>query len=272
MLLNIDHLSLAVRDLKSAVAQYTVLLGHEPSWRGTDGVEQARFQLDNLALELVAPGPGVVGNRIQAHIDNHGDSIWAIAFATADIAKTQHVLERRGIASTPAESKSQHGCMTSELARDATQGVTIFLVERKPDAMPPSSTTTCDANAAISGLDHIVIATPNPERAAALYGARLGLEMKLDRSNPEWGSRLMFFKCGDLIVEVAHDLKKGVSDAPDRAWGLSWRAPDIAAARERLMQAGVNVSEVRTGRKPGTQVFTARDHTASVPTIVIGRL
>ena len=85
------------------------------------------------------------------------------------------------------------------------------------------------------------------------------------------GFAIDVLKCGDLIVEVAHDLKKGLSDAPDRAWGLSWRAPDIAAARERLMQAGVNVSEVRTGRKPGTQVFTARDHTASVPTIVIGR-
>jgi catechol 2,3-dioxygenase-like lactoylglutathione lyase family enzyme len=271
MLLKIDHLSLAVRHLKSAVAQYTVLLGREPSWRGDDdGVEQAWFQLDNLALELCEPGAD--DNRIQSHIDNHGEGIRVIAFATADIAKAQHVLERRGIASTPAEPRSQHSCMTSELARDATQGVTIFLVERKSDASPIISSTTCDANAAISGLDHIVIATPNPERAAALYGARLGLEMKLDRSNPEWGSRLMFFKCGDLIVEVAHDLKKGVSDAPDRAWGLSWRVPDIAAARERLLQAGVNVSEVRTGRKPGTQVFTARGHTANVPTIVIGRL
>jgi catechol 2,3-dioxygenase-like lactoylglutathione lyase family enzyme len=270
MLLKIDHLSLAVRNLKSAAAQYTVLLGREPSWRGSvDGVEQAWFQLDNLTLELRSPGAD--DNRIQAHIDSHGEGIWAIAFATADIAKTRHVLDRRGIASTPAESKSQHGCMTSELSRDATQGVAISLVERKSETVPPSSTTTCDANAAISGLDHIVIATRNPERAAALYGARLGLEMKLDRSNPEWGSRLMFFKCGNLIVEVAHDLKKGVSDAPDRAWGLSWRAPDIAAARERLMQAGVNVSEVRAGRKPGTQVFTARDHTASVPTIVIGK-
>ena len=42
---------------------------------------------------------------------------------------------------------------------------------------------------------------PDPERAAALYGARLGLDMALDRSHPDWG-RLMFFRCGDLIVEV----------------------------------------------------------------------
>ena len=41
------------------------------------------------------------------------------------------------------------------------------------------------------------------ERAAALYGARLGLDMALDRSHPDWG-RLMFSRCGDLIVEVTH--------------------------------------------------------------------
>ena len=36
----------------------------------------------------------------------------------------------------------------------------------------------------------------------------------------------MFFRCGDLIVEIAHDLKAGVSSGPDRLWGLSWRVPD----------------------------------------------
>ncbi len=35
------------------------------------------------------------------------------------------------------------------------------------------------ADAPIDALDHIVLATPDPERAAALYGARLGLDMKL---------------------------------------------------------------------------------------------
>ena len=82
-----------------------------------------------------------------------------------------------------------------------------------------------------AGLDHVVVRTPDPDRAAALYGARLGLDMRLDRSNPAWGSRLMFFRCGDLIVEIAHDLKAGVSSGPDRLWGLSWRVPDALAAQ-----------------------------------------
>src|SRR5258707_122227 len=93
--------------------------------------------------------------------------------------------------------------------------------------------------AAVSGLDHVVIRTPDPERATALYGARLDLDMRLDRANPAWGALLLFFRCGDLIVEVAHDLKAGVGDGPDRLWGLSWRgaAAEEPAARAPAAQA-----------------------------------
>lgn len=94
--------------------------------------------------------------------------------------------------------------------------------------------------------------------------------MALDRTNPDWGARLMFFRCGELIVEVAHNLKSGVVEGPDKLWGVSWRTEDIEAMHARLASAGVDVSEVRPGRKPGTRVFTVRDHNANVPTIVIG--
>ena len=125
------------------------------------------------------------------------------------------------------------------------------------------------AEGAVTGLDHIVIRTTHPNRAAALYGARLGLDMRLDRTEPKWGSRLMFFRCGDLIVEVVHDLKDEPSDAPDRLWGLSWRVADAAAANARLKANGVDVSDVRPGRKPCTRVFTVRDGTLGVPTLIV---
>jgi catechol 2,3-dioxygenase-like lactoylglutathione lyase family enzyme len=283
MLTQLDHIALVVRDLSAATEHYSTLLGCAPNWHGTDGgAEHVWFQLNNMALDIIAPiGTGYTGDRVQAQLDRHGEGIWAIAFATADIAKTRHVLERRGITSTDAQSirsthvenKEQRYWTTSVLSPESTRGATIFLVEQKPDAIPwPVSPSTTETKAAVSGLDHVVITTPQPERAAALYGARLGLEMKLDRTNPDWGSRLMFFKCSDLIIEVAHDLKKGVTDGPDHVWGLSWRVPDIAVTQARLAAAGFNVSDVRTGRKPGTSVFTVRDRNASVPTIVIGRV
>src|SRR5206468_240833 len=86
----------------------------------------------------------------------------------------------------------------------------------------------------VHALDHVVINTPNPDRALALYGARLGLDFRLDRSNPEWGSRLLFFRCGDSVVEIGAGLKSPVSDAPDRLTGLAWRGADPQAAQARL--------------------------------------
>ena len=117
-------------------------------------------------------------------------------------------------------------------------------------------------------MDHVVVSTADPERAAALYGARLGLDMALDRSHPDWG-RLMFFRCGDLIVEVTHRPGKEGDASQDRLRGLCWRVADMDATHARLAQAGVDVSEVRNGRKPGTRVMTVRSGTCGVPTLLV---
>jgi len=205
---------------------------------------------------------GNVGLAIEDHASTA--QLASMVFATAALEKAARLLERRAV---PSERKGEKLVLSTE----ATHGVSIVLVERT-EAPAPSPLLKSSEAASIASLDHVVIRSPNPDRAIALYAGRLGLDLRLDRSNPDWGSRLLFFRCGDLVVEIAHDLRKGVSDAPDRLWGLSWRAPDIAKANERLKKAGVEVSEPRNGRRPGTQVFTVQSHTANVPTIVIGGL
>ena len=82
-------------------------------------------------------------------------------------------------------------------ATDLTRGVRMFFLEL--DGERPRSKAT--SAAPVIGLDHVVVSTEDSERAAALYGARLGLDMALDRTHQDWG-QLMFFRCGDLIVEV----------------------------------------------------------------------
>ena len=229
----LDHLTIA-----GSTAVYEELLGR----RAIDG----RLQTGNVGLLF---GAG-------------SDALSSMAFATASLDKAARLLERRAV---PSERQGDR----LFLSRGATHGVPIDLCERKGGAVP-SPLARSDEAAAISALDHIVVRTPNPERAIAFYAGRLGLDLRLDRSNPDWGSRLLFFRCGDLVVEIAHDLKKGVSDRPDHLWGLSWRTPDIAKANARLKAAGIDVSEPRDGRRPGSQVFTVKNHTEGVPTLVIG--
>lgn len=229
----LDHLTIA-----GSAAAYEILLGRT--------LVGARLQTANVGIIFEA-----------------GDQpLSSMVFATASLDKAAHLLARRAVATT-------RGALL-QLSTTASHGVPIALVER--GRSPAPSPATVDEASAISSLDHVVVRTPNPERAIAFYAGRLGLDLRLDRSNPEWGSRLLFFRCGDLVVEIAHDLKKGVSDEPDHLWGLSWRASDIAKVNARLRSAGVDVSPVRTGRRPGTEVFSVNSHTEGVPTIVIGGL
>ena len=278
MITRLDHVVIAVRDLDAGVAAYETLLGRAPSWRTGahgGGAEIAAFGLANVALEIMAPsGSGSMAERLRAVLDAQGEGLASIAFAVDDVERAHRRLQRVALDPEPITSGESVDRLTggrrswrrTRASTGATHGVRIFVMEQRP---PPPSAWLAGDPAAVAGLDHVVIRTPDPERAAALYGARLGLDLRLDRSNPEWGARLMFFRCGDLIVEVAHDLKAGVSSGPDRVRGLSWRVPDVGSARDRLRAAGLDVSEARPGRKPGTRVFTVRDRTCGVPTLML---
>jgi hypothetical protein len=94
--------------------------------------------------------------------------------------------------------------------------------------------------------------------------------MALDRSHQEWG-QLMFFRCGDLIVEVVRRPVAGADQAHDKLWGLSWRVADIDATHARLVAAGIDVSQVRIGRKPGTRVLSVRNGTCGIHTLLLER-
>jgi catechol 2,3-dioxygenase-like lactoylglutathione lyase family enzyme len=274
----VDHVVIAVRALDPAVAAYRTLLGRAPAWRAEahgGGATVVSFALANVAVELMAPsGDGAAADRLRAVLDAQGEGLATLAFATADLERAHRRLARLGLEPEPIADGESVDATTgrrrrfrrTRAATTRTHGVRIFLMEQA--ALPPSPPLAGEPSA-VAGLDHVVIRTSDPERATALYGARLGLDMRLDRANPAWGARLLFFRCGDLIVEVAHDLAAGIGPGPDRLWGLSWRVPDAEAARERLKAAGLDVSEVRSGRKPGTRVLTLRDGTCGVPTLLL---
>lgn len=274
MITALDHIVLLTRDLEAGAANYARLFGRAPAWRvRDDGAETILFTLDNVSLELMAAThAGALGARVRAAIDRGGEGIASLSFRVDDIARMHRRLTRLGLEPEPiADHVSTDAASGASLrwkrtrASANTHGPRLFFLELEQDR--PRSPAT--AEGAAFAIDHIVVQTPDPERAAALYGARLGLDMALDRTNEAWGSRLMFFRCGDMIVEAAHALKGGKGDGPDRLWGMTWRIADADAARARLAGEGFNVSEVRAGRKPGTRVFTVRDNTCGVPTLML---
>ncbi|MEZ0301176.1 MAG: VOC family protein [Hyphomicrobiaceae bacterium] len=242
----LDHIVLAAPSPDGAVADCQALLGLHAGG--------GSFQLANVRLE------------VRAGAEGHTGGLTALAFATSDGANAQRLLQQRAL---PVAAEADG---TLRIAPPATHGVHISLLPRTGAEAPRFSQPVPGADGAscVSGLDHVVIRTPNPERAVALYAGRLGLSLRLDRSEPKWSARLLFFRCGDLVVEVVHDLESGLGDGPDRLWGLSWRVPDVVKAHARLSRASVEVSDIRKGRRPGTEVFTVKSHTANVPTLMLG--
>jgi catechol 2,3-dioxygenase-like lactoylglutathione lyase family enzyme len=272
----LDHVVVLVGDIAAAAAAYQTLFARTPAWRNSgDGADRVLFTLDNMTLELMAPsGEDATAERIRAVIAKQGEGLASLCFRTGDIARLHRRLDRLALKPEPvAEAESRDIATGATLswkrtraATEAARGVRLFFLELGRER--PLSVRTTPAS--ITAMDHVVISTADPTAAAALYGARLGLDMALDRSHPDWG-RLMFFRCGDLIVEVVQRPGKHADAMHDTLWGLSWRVADIEATRARLVAAGVDVSEVRDGRKPGTRVLTVRGGTCGIPTLLVER-
>lgn len=255
MIVGFDHVVIAVRDIADGVGAYATLLDRKaPQVVTRDDVATAMFATSNLAVELMAPvGPRAA--RLNAALDDGGEGLKSLVFATTDIARLHTRCARVGLA--PEDISENDVGRSFRASTDRTHGVRLFFMQRH-EPQPREM-------GAVSGLDHIVIRTPDVERVAALYGARLGLDMRLDRE--VMGRRLMFFRCGDAIVEIIHD--NTITDGCDKLWGISWRAADADLTRERLANAGLDASDVRTGMKPGTRVFTVRNKTCGVPTLMV---
>jgi catechol 2,3-dioxygenase-like lactoylglutathione lyase family enzyme len=273
----LDHIVVLFEDIKAGTAAYETLLGRAPSWRNSgDGAERVLFTLDNMTLELMAPsGFSVAADRIRTVIKTRGEGLASICFKTPDIARMHRRLERVALKPEPIAEVDSHDNASgatlhwkrTRAATDLTRGVRMFFLELKGER--PRAVATTDTP--ILGLDHVVVSTEEAERAAALYGARLGLDMALDRTHKEWG-QLMFFRCGDLIVEVVRRPVAGGDQAHDKLWGLSWRVADIDATRKRLVAAGVEATDVRIGRKPGTRVMSLRSGTCGIHTLLLERI
>jgi catechol 2,3-dioxygenase-like lactoylglutathione lyase family enzyme len=274
MISGLDHVVVLVENIEAGARAYENLLGRAPSWRSEgDGSKTVLFTLANMSLELMAAaGNSPAADRIREVIGQSGEGLASICFRVNDIAKMHRRLDRLALKPEPVaevESRDIGSVATlrwkrTRAATDLSRGVRLFFLERSQER--PQSAAS--ANAPVLGLDHIVISTGDPQAAAALYGARLGLDMALDRSHPEWG-RLMFFRCGDLIVELAQTPHAASDPHQDKFWGLSWRVADIDAARMRLVEAGIGVSEVRAGRRPGTRVMSVREGTCGVHTLLL---
>jgi len=117
-------------------------------------------------------------------------------------------------------------------------------------------------------IDHVVVNTPDCERAIRLWRDTLGVRLALDREFPARGLRMLFFRSAGVTLEMVSPIGGGGA-GDDVQHGVAYRVADVARVRARLLAAGFDVSPVRDGNKRGTLVATVRNDTEGVPTLLI---
>ena len=276
----VDHIVLAVEDLEAASADLQSLLGREPSWRGEHpgyGTANVLFRFERIYIELLAAvGEGSVADSVQQHLAEKGEGIFAVALRTGDAMSCVAGLRDKGL--SPSDPMDGVGAtadgrerrwQTVFLPADETRGIHLFIIEHlTPDELLPES-RPCGSGC-VAGIDHVVIMSADADATRNLYRDMLGLRLALDREFPDWGARQLFFKIDGVVLEIGASLKEPPdATKPDELWGICWRVPEIDLAHARLSEAGWDLSEVRTGRKPGTRVCTVRNRTHGVATLLL---
>lgn len=223
-----DRIVIAVPNLTAAVAQYQQLLGVAPC-RITNarGLPAAWIGLPNTILELVT---GEV----------HQPRIQGLVFSAEAGAE--------GDRPVPNPLQLDITLCDGQAALDFRQG---------------------QVEAQLTGLrvDHLVLRTGNADACIDLFASRLGIRLALDKTVPEWGGRMLFFRAGKLTLEVIESDRD--STAANFFWGIAFGCKDISQMSGILARRGVALSDIRDGRKPGTRVATIKSHCLGIPTLLI---
>lgn len=230
-----DRIVLAVPKLADAVEQFSALIGVPPVQDYSPENPRAWWDLGNTALELRRDSTGVAGSSNAARIE-------AIVLRSTSASA----------ADTPIEN-------TLGLEVYICDGsATASRLEQAP-AAPPSSLR----------VDHLVLRTQDADACIALFALALGMRLALDKTVPEWGGRMLFFRTGKLTLEVIAPEEPGGRATQSAFWGIAYRHPDLTSLCTDLAARGVAVSEPREGRKPGTRVASVKSHALGIPTLLI---
>ncbi len=279
MIKSIDHILVAVKNLEKAVRDYSFVFGFGPTWQGNHpslGTKNALFPLENMYLELIAiDDEGPLAKTVNEHLKKNGESIFGLALETDNIELAKNELS----ASFNTDLEISDGKGVNNISKDErhwrnifipnkfSRGIFTLLIQHTKGILPEHDISD-ESN--ISRMDHVVINSNDPDGLVDLYGDKYGIRLALDQFVEKWGGRMLFFRTDHTTIEAIGIKKDG--PAEDSLWGLAWTTKNIKKTHKRLVDAGVNVTDIKDGRKPKTLVATIKSHCADVPTLLIEHL
>lgn len=279
MIKSIDHILVAVEDLDKAVEDYSLVFGFGPTWQGShpsQGTKNALFPLENMYLELIGKeDEGPLGEFIGEHLKKNGESVFGLALETDDIETAKkklsanfrvdlEILDGKGINNISNEERHWKNIF---IPKKFSRGIFTLLIQHTKGNL---SKHEISDESSISRMDHVVINSNDPDGLVDLYKEKYGIRLALDQFVEKWGGRMLFFRTNHTTIEAIGIKKSGSPE--DSLWGLAWTTKDIKKTHARLVSEGVEISDVKDGRKPSTLVATIKSHTCNIPTLLIEHL
>ena len=279
MFTHLDHLIVAVDDLEAAAENYQKLFGMKPVWSGEHkelGTSNALFAFKNTYFELLsATGEGLGADLVNHYLNQSGEGLIGIVFATDDIKKAKSSLEEQGF--NMPDISSGEGINSSDqqvrrwknlfLPPELSRGLFSFIIEHTEGALP--SPMAYEPSSPHS-LDHVVINTNDADSFIDIYKDAFGIRLALDKTIEHWKKRMLFFRLSKTTIEVIEE--QNDQETADTLWGLAWNVASIEETHKRLLGEGIDITPIKKGIKDKTLVATINSHTHNVPTLLIEHL
>ena len=276
MISSIDHLIVAVKDIRDAEENYRKIFGMEPVWKGEHkalGTANVIFNFKNTYCELLsANGDGLGAELVNSAIEEQGDGLIGVVLGTNNIEESFSTLKKSGyLVTEPTEGEGIDN-KTQKIRKwknlflppELTRGIFSFIIEHSEGALPSLNKYP---KATINKLDHLVINTNDANGFINIYKDVFNIRLALDKVIEHWKSRMLFFRVNKTTIEVIE--RKNENDSQDSLWGLAWEVESIEEAYKRLISEGVDVTPIKEGLKENTLVATIKSHTHNVPTLLI---
>ena len=276
MISKLDHLIVAVKDLDEAESNYKKIFGVEPVWMGEHkelGTANVIFNFKNTYFELLASnGVGLGSDFVNTTIEESGEGLIGFVLGSENIKLTFDSIKNKGHLlgdisdgeGTNLKNNETRKWKNLFLPLELTRGIFTFIIEHTEGNLPIPNRFN---DASINKLDHVVITTNDADGFIEIYRDIFDIRLALDKVIEHWNTRMLFFRLNETTIEVV--AKEHNNKNPDELWGLAWEVESIANTRKRLINEGVEITEIKDGIKENTLVATIKSHTHDVPTLLI---
>jgi len=276
MISKLDHLIVAVKDLDEAESNYKKIFGVEPVWRGEHkelGTANVIFNFKNTYFELLASnGVGLGSDFVNTTIEESGEGLIGSVLGSENIKLTFDSINNKGHLLGDISDGEGTNLKNNEIRKwknlflplELTRGIFTFIIEHTEGNLPMPNRFN---DASINKLDHVVITTNDADGFIEIYRDIFDIRLALDKVIEHWNTRILFFRLNETTIEVV--AKEHNNKNPDELWGLAWEVESIANTRKRLINEGVEITEIKDGIKENTLVATIKSHTHDVPTLLI---